>query len=161
MLEQPEPTLFYSQIGQDNPRNQTYKWLCGIARLVTIPVLISINILQWLAPFFTYHYFTGGTRDSIPYAIALSLLVYVSVIMSSFVLSITVKRLLMLGIGAGRYPLWGLTYFRWWLADRISNISPVYLLSGSTLLNLYLKALGAKSATTLPLVPYIFVCHLY
>ncbi|EXR90247.1 delta-poly-L-ornithine synthetase PosA [Acinetobacter baumannii] len=144
MLEQPEPTLFDSQIGQDNPRNQTYKWLCGIAQLVTIPVLISINILQWLAPFFTYHYFTGGTRDSIPYAIALSLLVYVSVIMSSFVLSITVKRLLMLGIGAGRYPLWGLTYFRWWLADRISNISPVYLLSGSTLLNLYLKALGAK-----------------
>ncbi|KAA5678900.1 peptide synthetase, partial [Klebsiella pneumoniae] len=68
MLEQPEPTLFDSQIGQDNPRNQTYKWLCGIAQLVTIPVLISINILQWLAPFFTYHYFTGGTRDSIPYA---------------------------------------------------------------------------------------------
>ncbi|MGM7313561.1 acyl carrier protein, partial [Acinetobacter baumannii] len=53
MLEQPEPTLFDSQIGQDNPRNQTYKWLCGIAQLVTIPVLISINILQWLAPFFT------------------------------------------------------------------------------------------------------------
>ncbi|MFX5736457.1 peptide synthetase, partial [Acinetobacter baumannii] len=109
-----------------------------------IPVLISINILQWLAPFFTYHYFTGGTRDSIPNAIAMSLLVYISVIIASFVVSITVKRLLMTGVGAGQYPLWGLTYFRWWLADPISNISPVYLLSGSTLLNLYLKALGAK-----------------
>ncbi|MGN5803246.1 hypothetical protein ACNQQB_19100, partial [Acinetobacter baumannii] len=68
----------------------------------------------------------------IPYANALSLLVYVTVIIRSFVLSITVKRLLMLGICAGRYPLWGLTYFRWWQADRISKISPVYLLSGST-----------------------------
>ncbi|MCH7380252.1 MULTISPECIES: delta-poly-L-ornithine synthetase PosA [Acinetobacter] len=144
MLEQPEPSLFDRQIGQDNPRNQAYKWLCGIAQAVTIPVLISINILQWLAPFFTYHYFTGGTRDSIPYAIALSLLVYISVIIASFAVSITVKRLLMLGVGAGRYPLWGMTYFRWWLADRITSISPVYLLSGSTLLNLYLKALGAK-----------------
>lgn len=77
---------------------------------MTIPVLILVNILQWLAPFFTYHYFTGGTRDSIPYANALSLLVYISVIISSFVLSITVKRLLMLGIGAGRYQLWGMMY---------------------------------------------------
>jgi len=66
------------------------------------------------------------------------------VIIASFAVSITVKRLLMLGVGAGRYPLWGGTYFRWWLADRITSISPVYLLSGSTLLNLYLKALGAK-----------------
>ncbi|WHP04343.1 MULTISPECIES: delta-poly-L-ornithine synthetase PosA [Acinetobacter] len=132
------------QLGQDNPRNQTYKWLCGLAQLITIPTLISINILQWLAPFFTYHYFTGGARDSIPYAILLSLLVYVSVIIASFAVSIGIKRLLMLGVKVGRYPLWGMTYFRWWLADRIGSISPVYLLSGSTLLNLYLKALGAK-----------------
>ncbi len=144
MLEQPEASLFDSQLGQDNPRNTRYKWLCGLAQLVTIPVLISINILQWLAPFFTYHYFTGGTRDTIPSAILLSLLVYITVILASFALSITVKRVLLLGIPAGRYPLWGMTYFRWWLADRISSISPVYLLSGSTLLNLYLKALGAK-----------------
>lgn len=144
MLEQPEPSLFDSQLGQDNPRNTRYKWLCGLAQSVTIPVLISINILQWLAPFFTYHYFTGGTRDTIPSAILLSLLVYVMVILASFALSISVKRVLLLGIPAGRYPLWGMTYFRWWLADRISSISPVYLLSGSTLLNLYLKALGAK-----------------
>ena len=132
------------QLGQDNPRNQTYKWLCGLAQLITIPTLISINILQWLAPFFTYHYFTGGARDSIPYAILLSLFVYVSVIIASFAVSIGIKRLLMLGVKVGRYPLWGMTYFRWWLADRIGSISPVYLLSGSTLLNLYLKALGAK-----------------
>lgn len=144
MLEKPEPVILDSQIGQDNPRNHTYKWLCGIAQFTTIPVLISINIMQWLAPFFTYHYFTGDSRDSIIFAILMSLLVYVGVIIASFVISIAVKRLLMLGIGAGRYPLWGMTYFRWWLADRIISISPVYLLSGSTLMNLYLKALGAK-----------------
>ncbi|MDH0031691.1 MULTISPECIES: delta-poly-L-ornithine synthetase PosA [unclassified Acinetobacter] len=143
MLDVPQQAQ-NTQLGQDNPRNQTYKWLCGLAQLITIPTLISINILQWLAPFFTYHYFTGGARDSIPYAIFLSLLVYVSVIIASFAVSIGIKRLLMLGVKAGRYPLWGMTYFRWWLADRIGSISPVYLLSGSTLLNLYLKALGAK-----------------
>ncbi len=144
MLQQPEQLETDRQLGQDNPRNHVYKWCCALAQLVTIPVLISINILQWLAPFFTYHYFTGGSRDSIPFAIFMSLVVYIAVIISSFVISIGVKRLLMLGVKAGRYPLWGMTYFRWWLADRILSISPVYLLSGSTLLNLYLKALGAK-----------------
>ncbi|EPF74488.1 delta-poly-L-ornithine synthetase PosA [Acinetobacter rudis] len=144
MLEQPEQLDVDGQLGQDNPRNHLYKWACALAQSVTIPVLISINILQWLAPFFTYHYFTGGSRDSIPFAVFMSLMVYIMVIIMSFVISIGVKRLLMWGIEAGRYPLWGMTYFRWWLADRILSISPVYLLSGSTLLNLYLKALGAK-----------------
>lgn len=143
MLEQAQ-SLDDPQLGQDNPRHFMYKWLCGLAQSITIPVLISINILQWLAPFFTYHYFTGGSQDSIPAAIMMSLLVYVTVISCSFIVSIGVKRLLMFGIGAGRYPLWGMTYFRWWLADRILSLSPAYLLSGSTLLNLYLKALGVK-----------------
>lgn len=132
------------QLGQDNPRNHTYKWLCGIVQFITIPVLISINILQWLAPFFTYHYFTGSPRDSVGLAVFISLCVFVSVIIVSFAISILANRALMSGIGAGRYPLWSLTYFRWWLADRVTSIAPIHLLSGSTLLNVYLKALGAK-----------------
>jgi hypothetical protein len=35
--------------------------------------------------------------------------------------------------GTGRYPLWGLTYYRWWLADRLVETVPVYLLTGSAL----------------------------
>jgi hypothetical protein len=30
---------------------------------------------------------------------------------------------------AGVYPLWGLTYYRWWLADRLVESAPAYLLS--------------------------------
>ncbi|OYV42347.1 MAG: peptide synthetase, partial [Burkholderiales bacterium 21-58-4] len=43
---------------------------------------------------------------------------------------------------AGRYPLWGVMYFRWWLVDRISEIPPRHLLSGSPLHAIYLRALG-------------------
>ncbi|MGS0756092.1 peptide synthetase, partial [Roseateles sp. GG27B] len=44
----------------------------------------------------------------------------------------------------GRYPLWGLTYFRWWLADRLVEAAPVYLLSGSAMYAWWLRALGAQ-----------------
>jgi len=37
------------------------------------------------------------------------------------------------------------TYFRWWLADRLHQIAPAYLLSGSSLYNAYLRAMGRMS----------------
>jgi hypothetical protein len=49
---------------------------------------------------------------------------------------------------AGVYPLWGLTYYRWWLADRLVESAPAYLLSGSSLYNWWLRALGAKVGAT-------------
>src|SRR5439155_12717652 len=44
----------------------------------------------------------------------------------------------------GSYPLWGLTYYRWWLADRLVEAAPTYLLSGSSLYTWWLRALGAS-----------------
>ncbi|WP_445114659.1 Pls/PosA family non-ribosomal peptide synthetase [Acinetobacter sp. WZC-1] len=124
--------------------NVLHRISCGFAQLLVIPVLIALTILQWLAPFFTYHYFTGSPGDSIPAAIGISLGVYIISIVASFAISIACRRLLLGGIQAGKYPLWGGVYFRWWLADRLTAIAPVYLLAGSTLNNLYLRALGAK-----------------
>ena len=91
--------------------NSLHRVLCGVAQLVVIPVLIALTILQWLAPFFSYHYFTGSPSDSIPHAIAISLGVYVLSMIASFALSIVGNRLLLRGVKAGEYPLWSRTYF--------------------------------------------------
>lgn len=145
MLEQPDRPQQSSHVfEQGNQQHGLHRIYCGIAQLLVIPLLISMNILQWLAPFFTYHYLTGGPNDSIARAIAASLGVYVFSIVLSFSISISAKRLLTTGLKAGSYPLWGINYFRWWLADRLTDISPLYLLSGSTLNNLYLRCLGAR-----------------
>ncbi|MGE5622962.1 MAG: amino acid adenylation domain-containing protein, partial [Bacillota bacterium] len=45
------------------------RWLCGAAQAAAVPVLVTIRMGQWLAPFFTYHFFTGDPGDSIPRAI--------------------------------------------------------------------------------------------
>ena len=118
--------------------------LCGLAQAAAVPGLVLINIGSWLAPFFVYHYFTGDEGDSIPLAAFYSLLVFLLMEGFSFGIAIGGKRLVANRLQPGRYPLWGVTYFRWWLGSRICDLAPVYLLAGTPLLNWYLQLLGAR-----------------
>ncbi|MFG5779766.1 Pls/PosA family non-ribosomal peptide synthetase [Comamonas sp. J-3] len=120
------------------------RWRCGAAQAVAIPLLVLIKMAQWLAPFFTYHFFTGDDNDSVPFAIAVSVLAFVLATVLEFVVAWAGKWLVAGRLKAGRYPLWGLTYFRWWLADRLVEAVPVGMITGSSLFPLWLRALGAK-----------------
>lgn len=120
------------------------RWLCGLAQALVLPALIALHIMNWLAPFFTYHYYTGEPGDSVAFAVLASVLVFLASHLLSLGIAMSSSRLLLNGLGAGRYPLWGGNYFRWWLADRLHQIAPDYLLSGSSLYNGYLRAMGAK-----------------
>ncbi|WP_234376907.1 Pls/PosA family non-ribosomal peptide synthetase [Streptomyces sp. TP-A0356] len=59
-------------------------------------------------------------------------------------LPMVVCRLLMTGVRAGTYPLWGITYLRFWLHGRLLAMTPLRLLSGSPLLAPCLRLLGAR-----------------
>lgn len=120
------------------------RWLCGAAQAVTIPWLVVIRMLQWLAPFFVYHFFTGDPDDSIPKAIAYSVLAFMLLTLGEFLIAIIGKWLIVGRLKPGNYPLWGWTYYRWWLVDRLLESTPVYMLSGSSLHVWWLRALGAK-----------------
>jgi non-ribosomal peptide synthetase-like protein len=120
------------------------RWLCGVAQLATVPVLITLRMAQWLAPFFTYHFFTGDPGDSVRRAIAASIGVFLLTTLLEFVFAIGGKWLVAGRLRPGSYPLWGATYFRWWLADRLVDAAPTYLLAGSSLYGWYLRLLGAK-----------------
>lgn len=117
---------------------------CGLAQAATVPGLVLLHISSWLAPFFVYHYYTGDEDDSILLAATYALLTFVAVEVSSFGIAIAGKWLVVGRLRAGRYPLWGMTYFRWWLAGMLGELAPAYLLTGTPLLNGYLRALGAK-----------------
>lgn len=136
LIERPDVQRYHASFAQ--------RLLATAVQTVALPFIICLQIMKWLAPFFTYHYFTGEPTDSIWYAMAVSLMVYVGVEVLGFILAILGNRLLVNGIGQGTYPVWGATYLRWWLADRLIDLAPSYLLSGSSLYPIYLKALGAK-----------------
>ncbi len=120
------------------------RWLCGIAQAVIIPWLMLLNIGTWLLPFFVYHFFTGDEGDSIPLAAVYSVLAFLLAELALFPAAIAGKWTVAWRLKAGRYPLWGWTYFRWWLADRLCQLPRVDLLSGTPLLSWFLRALGAK-----------------
>ncbi|MGS0740249.1 Pls/PosA family non-ribosomal peptide synthetase [Glaciimonas sp. GG7] len=120
------------------------RWVCGAAQAAAVPWLVAMRMLQWLAPFFTYHFFTGDPGDSILRAITMSVVVFLIATFFEFGIAIAAKWLILGRVKAGRYPLWGLTYYRWWLTDRLIEAAPSYLLSGSSLYSWWLRALGAR-----------------
>ena len=118
--------------------------LCGLAQAAVIPFLVLLHIADWLAPFFVYHYYTGDAGDSIPLAVLYSLGTFVVAQFVLFAVAIAGKWLAAGRLRAGRFPLWGVAYFRWWLAGRFAELPDVYMLSGTPWMPLYLRALGAR-----------------
>ncbi|MGK5081049.1 Pls/PosA family non-ribosomal peptide synthetase [Janthinobacterium sp. HLX7-2] len=129
---------------QWTPPSTARRWLCGAAQAAAVPGLVTLRMAQWMAPFFTYHFFTGETGDTVPRAIAASIGVFLLATLAEFAIAIGGKWLIAGRLKPGSYPLWGLTYYRWWLADRLVESAPAYLLSGSSLNSWWLRALGAK-----------------
>ncbi len=126
------------------PPSAMKRWLCGAAQAAAVPGLVTLRMAQWMAPFFTYHFFTGDTGDTVPRAIAASIVVFLLATLAEFAIAIAGKWLIAGRLKPGSYPLWGVTYYRWWLADRLVESAPAYLLSGSSLNSWWLRALGAK-----------------
>jgi non-ribosomal peptide synthetase-like protein len=120
------------------------RWRCGAGQAVAIPLLVLIKMAQWLAPFFTYHFFTGDETDSVPFAVAMSVLAFAIATLAEFGIAWAGKWLVAGRLKPGRYPLWGWTYFRWWFADRLVEAVPMAMITGSSLHPLWLRALGAK-----------------
>ncbi|MBK4738865.1 Pls/PosA family non-ribosomal peptide synthetase [Noviherbaspirillum pedocola] len=120
------------------------RWACGAAQAIALPIMIALRMAQWLAPFFTYHFYTGDPGDSNWRALGMSLGAFLVATVLEFAIAIAGKWLVAGRLESGRYPLWGMTYFRWWLADRMVDAAPTYLLAGSSLYAWWLRALGAK-----------------
>ena len=129
---------------QWTPASAWRRWRCGVAQAVALPVMVGLRMTQWLTPFFTYHFLTGAPGDSIALATLASIAVFLLATVLQFGIALAGKWLIGGRLKPGTYPLWGLTYFRWWAADRMVESAPVYLLSGSSLYPLWLRALGAK-----------------
>ena len=120
------------------------RFCCGLAQAAVIPFFVLLHMADWLAPFFVYHYFTGDEGDSLSWAVAYSLGTFALARLANFGIAIAGKRWLAGRLDPGRYPLWGVTYFRWWLADKFCELPDVYLLSATPWLPIYLRALGAQ-----------------
>lgn len=119
------------------------RFLCGIGQAVTLPIILGLATAQWLGAFVTY-LLVDGEGFGFWAQMGTLLGVYVMInILTSF-LAIAAKWLILGRTRPGRYPIWGLYYFRWWVVQRLSVLIHIKWLQGSPAIRFYLRAMGAK-----------------
>lgn len=118
-------------------------WLCSVAQSISLFFIFGLLASQIFIPYLGYYYMQQETENHFEaglFAILLLCIVPITV----FFISILMKWLVVGKFKAGKYPLWGSYYFKWWLVRSIQRVVPIDLLNGTTLFPLYLRLLGVK-----------------
>lgn len=118
-------------------------FLCGCAQLAGLFPILGFFALQWLAPFLTY---TWMVEDEYDYheAILGALTVLIVLYPLMLLAAIIVKWVVIGRYRPGAYPLWGGYFLRWWFVTAIESAVPLGYLTGTPLLSLYYRLMGAK-----------------
>ena len=117
--------------------------LCGLAQAAALPFVIALATSQWLGIFVTYLLLTGGGLGFFG-EMAVLLAVYIGINTVTACIAVAGKWLVLGRTRPGRYPLWGLYYYRWWLAQRLAPLVHVKWLQGSPAVAIYLRLMGAR-----------------
>ncbi len=119
------------------------RFLCGLAQAAALPVILGLVTAQWLGVFVSYMLLTGADASFGEEVVSL-IGVYMCINIATVAIAIAAKWLVIGRFKPGRYPLWGVYYFRWWLVKRFLSLVHVIWFQGSPFTRLYLAALGAK-----------------
>lgn len=119
------------------------RFLCGLAQAACMPLLLLALTGPWLTIFVTYELITSDDVIK-PIEVFQLLGVYALVTAAIGVLGIIGKRLVLWRATPGRYPVWGVYYFRWWLSRALVNFTHLHLMQGTTLALFVMRMLGAK-----------------
>ena len=119
------------------------RFLCGLAQAAVMPVFLGLVTAQWLGVYIAYILLSpenGGFLEDLATVVT----VYVAINVATFFMGIAGKWLVLGRAKPGRYPLWGVYYFRYWLASQFGRLTPGALMQGSPVMNFYLRMMGAK-----------------
>jgi non-ribosomal peptide synthetase-like protein len=125
------------------PPPRRRRFLCGLAQVAALPFILAFVTSQWLGVFVSYMLLTSPDASIIEEAVAL-LGIYMCINIATVAVSILGKWLVIGRTKPGRYPLWGVYYYRWWLAQRLIGLTHAKWFQASPLMRLYLSALGAR-----------------
>lgn len=119
------------------------RFLCGLAQLACAPLLLLALTGPWLTIFVMYTLITSD--DVIHWWEVLELMgIYALVTLGISIIGIVGKRLVLWRATPGQYPLWGVYFFRWWLARQLVEFTHLGLMQGTPLAPATMRLLGAK-----------------
>lgn len=119
------------------------RFWCGVGQAVALPFLATMLAAPWLAVFIGYTLFAP---DDAPWWIDLFnvALGYAGTLIVLALLALAAKWLILGRTRPGRYPLWGVYYYRIWLVQRLIALVHLKWMQNSPVIRGYLRALGAK-----------------
>lgn len=92
-----------------------------------------------------YAWIGGQERYFSLESLAMYITLFLAMPLVSLGFTIGLKWLLLGRVKPGEYPLWGWFYFRWWLVQSLqNNVFQLKYLTGTPIINLYYRMLGAK-----------------
>ncbi len=124
------------------PSNWSY-YSCSLFQGFSMFFIALIFGIEWLGPFFVYSYFYQADYSVLD-SLMMMLITYFSLLPTITIFALVLKWLVIGKIKPGKYKLWGSYYFRFWLADKLVNISPISYFTGTPIMNIFLRLLGAK-----------------
>ena len=116
--------------------------LCVAAQTVALIPIFAFAGVQWVLPYLVYTFYSGQIGRLAALGVGAATFVVMPPVM--VLVSIAVKWLVIGRFKAGDYPLWGAYYFRWWFTRRFLSTIPIQYLSGTPLMRVYYRLLGAK-----------------
>jgi non-ribosomal peptide synthetase-like protein len=108
-----------------------------------IYVMYFIQSLPIVFPFYIFDLLIDGNWNKY-IALAISGITLLSIYPILLLFSIIIKWSIVGKYKSGSYPLWGSYYWRCWLVRQVHVSVPLAPISGSPLLNIYYRLLGAK-----------------
>ena len=118
-------------------------YTCSFFQGISMLFIALIFGIEWLGPFFVYSYFFQADYTILD-SLLMMLISYFTLLPAITFLAIAFKWMAIGKIRPGKYKLWGSYYFRFWLADKLVNISPISYFTGTPVMNVFLRLLGAK-----------------
>lgn len=124
------------------PPSLRRRFLCGLAQSIALPVILALMTAQWLGVFVSYMLIADSDAGFVRMVTSL-LVIYMGINIATIVTVIAAKWLIIGRLKPGRYPLWGVVYFRWWLGQRLMALAHLKWLQASPAIRWYLVAMGA------------------
>jgi non-ribosomal peptide synthetase-like protein len=119
--------------------------VCAIAQLPALALLAFINGLGLLTPYFVFD--LVDLKHGTGWAILAAYATFVILPVFTAVVGIIGKWAVLGRAKEGRYPLYGLYYYRWWLAGRLTDLIEPAMVADSPLYSRLLRVLGAQIGT--------------
>ncbi len=114
----------------------------GLVQTFLLYFVFGFRALEWMTPYLVFFYLQlagHSILSSIAWTVASAVLIFPILLVAA----VAAKWLLIGHVKAGRHPLWGTYYVRWWFVQSIVSSIPLNYLEGTPLLPFVYRLFGA------------------